>query len=292
MSKKTIMSLGLTFLILLGFGWKILEKSSALKVLVRNYASQELTYCLADYPTECKNHKIKRLFSVLKNNTANNPDLMGLVAYCGFQIGDIKASIKLYEQALQSWPDFFWFHYNLGIIYYEMKDYNKSLLSFQKAIASDIKTSASVSMTSKLHGTTTVLRLSKEKRPLVDVFGEAKQNLSILTALDYYYLKQWSKLQEHSELILSGAQKDKNFFWCFEGLAAQEMKEETRAIYALRNCQAYDENLIEPYETLALIFDNIGKKQEAYIFNQKAKTLKTMPHHSIFDTSGIHLAVF
>lgn len=293
-SSKIIISLLLTFILFLCFGYKVHQKWVTFKGRMYETVSLDFAYCIADFPQQCSNTKMRRCLQLLntKENTLHNPDLSGLLAYASYRTGNTKESMRLYEQGLVSWPDFFWFHYNLGIIFYELKDYKKSMDSFEKALVSDVKKTAFLLNSSRLHGTATVLRLTREQRPLNDLYVEAHENILSLIASDYYHLKEWSKLQELSQSVLS-QKKDKDIFWCYNGLAAYEIKDFPKAIYSLRNCISRDQGNREAYQTLSMIFQSIkGKEKEASLFAQKAETLNTVSRESFFNKTSINLAPF
>ena len=63
----------------------------------------------------------------------------GLLGFCEYYLGNIPEAIDAYEKAKTLNPYFFWFHYNLGIIYFQDGQYDKAIESFSQAQASDPK---------------------------------------------------------------------------------------------------------------------------------------------------------
>jgi len=62
-------------------------------------------------------------------------DALGLLGYCSYYLGQLNESISSYQRAIGINPDFFWFHYNLGVIYFKEGRYKEALESFKKALA-------------------------------------------------------------------------------------------------------------------------------------------------------------
>jgi tetratricopeptide (TPR) repeat protein len=58
-----------------------------------------------------------------------------LLAYCYFQVGDLKRAEFCYKRAISLQPNFFWFHYNLAIIYLHKGQMDLAVTTLKKALA-------------------------------------------------------------------------------------------------------------------------------------------------------------
>ena len=58
----------------------------------------------------------------------------GLLGFCSYYLGDKEKAIKSYIKAIELNPDFFWYYYNLGIIYWKSHQWQLSRQYLQKAI--------------------------------------------------------------------------------------------------------------------------------------------------------------
>ncbi len=70
-----------------------------------------------------------------------SPEAFGLQGYCAYQRGDLRKSEEFYKKALSKNPKFFWYYYNLGIIYLRQQEYAQALSMFQSALNLDLKES-------------------------------------------------------------------------------------------------------------------------------------------------------
>ena len=109
-----------------------------LKQKVLERVTYQFVDCLSDYVDQtgqCRESKIKRFLDVIgldRRYIESRADLSGLVGFAYAQTGRLSRAKEQYAFALNLWPDFFWFHYNLGLIYYREGNYPKSLESFNK----------------------------------------------------------------------------------------------------------------------------------------------------------------
>lgn len=59
----------------------------------------------------------------------------GLLGLCYYYLGEEERARDLLERAVQLNPQYFWFHYNLGVMHYQNKDFSGAAESFKKALA-------------------------------------------------------------------------------------------------------------------------------------------------------------
>ncbi|MBL8012264.1 MAG: tetratricopeptide repeat protein [Candidatus Omnitrophica bacterium] len=77
------------------------------------------------------------------------PDAWGLAGFCYAQLNDYPAAIDAYTKAINQVPQFFGFHYNLAVVYFKAKQYDKSLEEAQKVMTSDPQSSLMFILISK-----------------------------------------------------------------------------------------------------------------------------------------------
>ncbi len=65
----------------------------------------------------------------------NNDDAQALLAFTQYYQKDIPQAIESYQRSLDRNPYFFWGYYNLGVIYFQQKDYSKSAQMLSKAVS-------------------------------------------------------------------------------------------------------------------------------------------------------------
>ena len=64
-------------------------------------------------------------------------DGWGMLGFCRFYAGDLPRARDAFEKAIALDGDFFWFHYNLGVLDYRTGRYKEALESFKKALSLD-----------------------------------------------------------------------------------------------------------------------------------------------------------
>jgi len=57
----------------------------------------------------------------------------GMLGFCYYHLGKHKEAVSFYRKALEINPYFFWFHYNLGVVYFKKGQYEQAAVSFKKA---------------------------------------------------------------------------------------------------------------------------------------------------------------
>ncbi len=60
-------------------------------------------------------------------------DAIGMTGFCFYQLGETDRAIVAYKRALEINPHFFWFYYNLGVIYLKKGRYQEAREAFNKA---------------------------------------------------------------------------------------------------------------------------------------------------------------
>ncbi len=67
------------------------------------------------------------------------PEILGLQGYCSYQRGDFNKAEQYYKKAILINPRFFWYYYNLGVIYFQQQKYPQALETFQLALNQDLQ---------------------------------------------------------------------------------------------------------------------------------------------------------
>ncbi len=80
-------------------------------------------------------------YKLIVKNMPHRGDAYGMLGFCYYHMGKIGKAINSYKKALVRNPDFFWFHYNLGVIFYKIGQYAEATESLEKALNVDYKES-------------------------------------------------------------------------------------------------------------------------------------------------------
>ncbi len=76
-------------------------------------------------------------------------DAYGMLGFCYYHLGDYQSAIKAFEKAHEIQPDYFWFSYNLGVLYFNLHQEQKALEYFKMAITYDLNISFNYVLNSK-----------------------------------------------------------------------------------------------------------------------------------------------
>lgn len=76
-------------------------------------------------------------------------DAYGMLGFCYYYLGDFESAVKAYQEALRLKPEEFWFSYNLGAIYYNLKAYSQARVYFNKSTSYDLNQTYSYILNSR-----------------------------------------------------------------------------------------------------------------------------------------------
>ena len=117
----------------------------------------------------------------------------GMLGYCSYYLGDRDKALWHYRKAVVLNPDFFWFYYNLGVIYLEQGLYRQATLVLEKAIASSPENALVFMHASKIYITLTKYAADLKYDLDRNLFGGYRDAYDML-ALCYYNLKEYDKI--------------------------------------------------------------------------------------------------
>lgn len=110
----------------------------------------------------------------------------GMLGFAYYHQGDVEKAVRSYQNAVRISPQFFWFHYNLGVLLLKKKDYARAAEAFAKGLEAPFKDSLIFFRSSKvyldlLRGQQVTDRLLAER-----LQAGYKQAQQLLIACKYY----------------------------------------------------------------------------------------------------------
>ena len=75
----------------------------------------------------------------------------GMLGFCSFHLGKMDVAIFYYQQATRLNPQFFWYLYNLGVLYYKNFNEKEARESFLKAFNTDAELNLKLIYSSRLY---------------------------------------------------------------------------------------------------------------------------------------------
>jgi tetratricopeptide (TPR) repeat protein len=133
----------ISLFLIAGVLWFVILDQNALKVKTLNYLlpSAEDIRELADHPSGLNREKLTNLLIYYKTvcefvtNDPEEPAPCAIVGYAYYYLGNEKKAIQYYQRAAKLNDRFFWFHYNLGVIYYNQERYSEAGECFARALS-------------------------------------------------------------------------------------------------------------------------------------------------------------
>jgi len=202
--------------------------------------------------------KVVELVPADEDLSYSKADALGLLAFCHYHLGDKKKAIKYYKKAIQLSPDFFWYHYNLGLIYFQKEKYDLAINSMKESFEKEPKDILNYIYVSKVK-----LPISLE----IDIPDEEIVNRLINGYRDGYMLviesnlrmKYYQKALHSSKYALQYNFGNVQHFYYYAGLASYELEEYTRAVNFFKQCLNLDNDYTNAYKYLALSLKKLGK---------------------------------
>ncbi|MBF0618908.1 MAG: tetratricopeptide repeat protein, partial [Candidatus Omnitrophica bacterium] len=131
----------LLFLVAL-LSWQVLVRSTVLKAKAINQMLPQIPdiEMFADHPAQMGREKLVELagyYKMVQTLLAADPEApapCGAAAYAYYYLGRPATAIAYYKKAIDQNPYFFWFYYDLGLIYYHQKNYTLAAEAFLNAV--------------------------------------------------------------------------------------------------------------------------------------------------------------
>jgi len=103
-------------------------------------------------------------YQKVNEHMPHRADVLGLLGFCYFHLGDPIAAMDYYKRAIALNPDFFWYYYNLGVIQLKGKQFEQALRTFKKATAINPDTSLKMILHSRRIYMPIVLDITEDKQ--------------------------------------------------------------------------------------------------------------------------------
>ncbi len=129
-----------TIAILVIFGGIIITNFEAAKLrTINHYIPDNLTHLTlwGGHQGKIDKKQIERdlfYYTIILTLTPQRAETFAMLGFCRFYRGEWDQAEALYERAVQLNPRFFWFHYNLALIYIEEGKYTEAASSLKKAL--------------------------------------------------------------------------------------------------------------------------------------------------------------
>lgn len=236
--------------------------------------------------------------------SSHSLDALGMLAFCYFTLGDQSKAISLYKKAITQEPAFFWFHYNLGVIYFKQRKYPEAVVSLKRAFSVDRKTTLGLLSNSHI-----LIYLGsvdktdfpvKKTTPQEDVYLDMVKHLregmghcQEMLVLSYFRMKEYAKMLKWAQMGIQHFPENLPFFYFHSGVAAYELKNYPGAVFFLNKCIEKDPAYANAYYYLNLTLKAMKKDDQAVSALLAYESLHTLyPHGRPIDHKEYNLVIF
>ena len=185
-------------------------------------------------------------------------DAYGMLGYCSFHLNKIDEAIDYYKKAIEINPDFFWFNYNLGILYFKKSEYKQAVGYLMNTVRNDPNPSLDFISGSRDIYWVVLSKTIKDSKDIINQMRLGHEKVFILAILSNYYLKNYQEMLQVSRVALERKVGSPGQFNYYAGLALYEEKQFTKAIYFFQEALKDIPNLAQAYKYLALTFKALG----------------------------------
>lgn len=206
---------------------------------------------------------LKKYLLFFKTTTqlvSNSSAAWGMMGYCYVFLGDLTRAEKHYRKAVKIEPGFFWFHYNLGVIYYNQGRFDEATRWLQKAINCRAEDALIFINSSKIyhelnrHASDTGY---ETESGMVGGYQEAHDML----AKAYFNQKKYNE----TIIVLENAARlqliSQAVLYYYSGLVAIELNDFDRAAGLFQRCLKEDPNRLGAYYYLGVSLQKMGASQ-------------------------------
>lgn len=217
----------------------------------------------------------------------------GMLGFCYFHLGKHNEAVSSYIKALEINPYFFWFHYNLGLVYFKNSQYEQAALSFEKAKKAVPEHTLKFIRASKvIYAPIVRENLEKFGKAMRGQLMNGYRDSQILLTLSYYHLKKYEGVLNEVSYALKSELERKEVFYYYAALALYKLKRYDHAAFFLKKSIKIEPRHTEAFHYLGLILRELGKQEAALMALKQAKILHETNGSFIKKIERIGLEVF
>ncbi len=199
----------------------------------------------------------------------------GILAFCYYWLGEYKKSEESLLKAIELNPNFFWYYYNLGVIYFQQGRYKDAVKMFDKSLVSSPALSLMyIRSPQTLHRS--ILNTDNDFAAGIEQrLKQGRCKAELLRLAGYYYLKQYKHTVILAQRCIAlDTCADKDYCLCFLGMALYKLGAYNKAAYFLRKSFVENGGYAEGYDYYSRIIKRFGAVEKSAILNTKVYALK------------------
>ncbi len=194
----------------------------------------------------------------------------GLLGFCHYHLGNYDKAIDYYNKAIYLNPDFFWFWYNLGVVYFKNDQYQEAAVSLGKAVTSDVGKTSQFVQESKVYRPILSAQRITDREQLKNQLKEGYRDCYKMLILSQLQLKNYAEVVRIAEYATSSGFSEEDFFYYYLGITAFKLKQFKKAVFYFQECLNKNSHHAEAYYHLGLSLKALGHEKQSVIFLERA----------------------
>lgn len=201
-------------------------------------------------------------------------DAHGMHGFCLYYQGREAKAINAYERSREINAQFFWYHYNLGAIYFNDKDYPKAVDALKIALSLDPKLTYAFILQSQRIYLPILLSQSDDIKSLIQKqYRHARRESFRMLYVSLDESKQYEELLSVAIRAIQSREENEGEAFYYAGVAAYHLKNYERAIAFMRERLKRKEADSKAVEFVGRSLIAIGKKEMGELTLQRAKAI-------------------
>ena len=196
-------------------------------------------------------------------------DVYGLLGYTYYQLGKKPQAKEALIKGVKLLPHYFWYRYNLGVLYYGEGKYAEAAESFNNGLGSVLEETVNYIYQAKMYFPVLLELPDHQKRVIVGT-QNAFNNLYLFMIQCYLKLNDYEHLLGVAVFAINQNVKNADIFYYYAGYAKFQMKDYVQALVFLDESVKRNPNFAEGYYYLSLAMKESGNAPLARVFLQKS----------------------
>lgn len=223
----------------------------------------------------------------------NLADANGLAGYVNGVLGHTEKAIQYYQQAIAINPHFFWFHHNLGMLYYRQGDYDAAIQSCETALQKTPEQAFLFVKTSERLYLPIILSDADNnvQQKLVGQMRDGYRQCQLLIVNSYAQKKMYPEMLTWSARASQAGIGSEDEFLYYASVAAFELQQYQQSLALVKSILAREEDNYLVLELMAKILEKFGQQSAAQTLNQRAGLLRTQ-NQPPFGTDHLAMGIY
>lgn len=220
-------------------------------------------------------------FRLLNKYMPDHADVLGMLGFCSYYLGQEKQAASFYERALYRFPNSFAYRYNLGILAFKRGDYAQAKQYFLKSMEASLPENLNYISSSRVF-LPLYDNIDEIKKELPEYAKKGRERAYRMLTLSYYYLKDFVGLAPVAQFALNFSGEDQEFYYYSLGLAYVHLKQYPRAFLLLQKALTIDPSVPETQYLFNLVVSNMNGNTRAPAVGVREKDLPKVFHLQIY----------